>query len=397
MELEPSDSKQRVPSTNAYWNFLLAACASPTQGPGLSLPPALAQNAADWNTFVSIADFHGVSALAFKNLARGGDAPSPLLDLLRQRYESGVQTSLILARELIRILESADSLKIELIPHKGIVLSELLYDDMALRPGADIDLLVRRTGVLHMKDALTKLGYLPRIMVPKRVDEDYLAVGYEYAFDSARRKNLLELQWAVLPHFFAVDYPINDIFERAETAAIAGRPVRSPAREDLLLLLCLHAAKHLWARLIWLCDIAQILNLGGLNWDVVLSAARRLGILRILHVTMLLTERLLSAPVPVPVQAGIAGDSAATRIAQEIIPDIANCKSWPDDRLAYFRRMAQLRERPIDRLRFFSRLALTPGPGEWQCVELPRRLAPLYRVVRIARLLRKFYVGRSDT
>jgi hypothetical protein len=35
------------------------------------------------------------------------------------------------------------------------------------------------------------------------------------------------------------------------------------------------------------------------------------------------------------------------------------------------------------------RLALTPGPGEWQAVRLPKPLFPLYRLVRLTRLAAK--------
>jgi hypothetical protein len=50
----------------------------------------------------------------------------------------------------------------------------------------------------------------------------------------------------------------------------------------------------------------------------------------------------------------------------------------------------RLRERPGDRLRFLTRLAFTPGPGEWQTLKLPRVLSPLYRAVRMRRLAARF-------
>jgi len=57
--------------------------------------------------------------------------------------------------------------------------------------------------------------------------------------------------------------------------------------------------------------------------------------------------------------------------------------------LAYFRLMMRLRERPADRLRFLQRLVFTPGPSEWQAVRLPGPLFPLYRLVRLSRLVAK--------
>ena len=87
-------------------------------------------------------------------------------------------------------------------------------------------------------------------------------------------RNLLELQWALQPRFYAVDFDMDGLFERAVNVAVAGRRVKTPSPEDLLLVLSVHAAKHVWGRLIWLCDIVQILKLGNLNWDWVRAHAR---------------------------------------------------------------------------------------------------------------------------
>jgi hypothetical protein len=60
----------------------------------------------------------------------------------------------------------------------------------------------------------------------------------------------------------------------------------------------------------------------------------------------------------------------------------------------YFRRIFRSRERPSDRWRYLWRLVSTPGPGEVAAVALPETMFPLYRAVRIARLLRK--LGRTS-
>jgi hypothetical protein len=67
--------------------------------------------------------------------------------------------------------------------------------------------------------------------------------------------------------------------------------------------------------------------------------------------------------------------------------------SYEEDQLSYFRLMMRLRERRADRIRFFTRLAFTPGPGEWEMVRLPKSAFPLYRLVRLARLAVRFARG----
>ena len=85
----------------------------------------------------------------------------------------------------------------------------------------------------------------------------------------------------------------------------------------------------------------------------------------------------------------------AEQLAEEIDDCIANATSFDVESLAYFRLMLRLRERQVDRTRFLSRLAFTPGPGEWAVVRLPRRLFPIYRLVRISRLAARMVGSRT--
>jgi hypothetical protein len=204
---------------------------------------------------------------------------------------------------------------------------------------------------------------------------------------------LLELQWALEPRFYAVDFDMDGLFKHAVNVTVAGRRVKTPSAEDLLLVLSVHAAKHVWGRLIWLCDIAQILKLGNLNWDWVQAHARKFGIERILNVTLLLVNRLLATAIPAPIEKLILADRAARAFADEIVVAMPHGVSYEQQQISYFRLMMRLRERRMDRLRFLARLTFTPGPGEWEAVRLPKVLFPLYRLVRLARLASRFARG----
>ena len=193
--------------------------------------------------------------------------PSSTLASLRQRYEGNIYKSLFLTRELMRIVDRLDRLGIDAVPYKGVVMSEVYYGDMALRQSGDIDMFVRKRDVGRIKSALRDLEYTTRLVIPEELLEDYIAAGYEWTFDSLAGPNLLELQWALQPRFYAVDFDMDGLFERAVKVTVAGRAVKTPSPEDLLLVLAVHAAKHVWGRVIWLCDIAQILKRENLDWD----------------------------------------------------------------------------------------------------------------------------------
>jgi hypothetical protein len=388
------DRPAPITSGALEWDLLLAASCVDAREGDLGRIRGLLEKPVEWEAVLRLAQDHGTSSLLYRNLSGlDGVIPSPVMASLRQRYEKNVHKSLFLARELMRILECLDGLAMEVIPYKGIVLSEAYYGDMALRQSGDMDLFVRKGDVVRIKSALRDLGYTTRLVIPEEALEDYIASGYEWTFDSAAGPNLLELQWTLQPRFYAVDFDMDGLFERAVNATVAGRRVKTPSPEDLLLVLSVHAAKHVWGRLIWLCDIAQILKLENLNWDWVQSRTRELGIERILRVSLLLAYRLLGMPIPSPMENAVLADHAARALADEIAANLARGIPADIEHLSYFRFMMRLRERRGDRVRFVTRLTFTPGPGEWEAIRLPKALFPLYRLVRLARLGCRFARG----
>ena len=390
MNPELLSSVERPPPTTLVspeWSLLCAASSADPRESDLVRVRTVLERPIEWESVLRLAEQHGTSSLLYQNLSHVADAiPSAVLTSLRQRYERNVHKSLFLTRELIRILDCLDAIGVEVIPYKGVVLSEVYYGDMAMRQSGDMDLFVRKRDVARTKSAVRDLGFTPRVPIPEDAEADYIASGYECTFDSPAGKNLLELQWALQPRFYAVDFEMDGLFERAVNVALAGRSVRTPSPEDLLLVLSVHAAKHVWGRLIWLCDIAQILKRENVNWKWVQSQAQELGIERILHITLLLANRLLATAIPAPLENPILADRAAHAFADEIAVAVAAGVTYEEEKVSYFRLMMRLRERKTDRLRFLARLAFTPGPGEWETIRLPKALFPLYRLVRLARL-----------
>lgn len=370
------------------WQLLLACSAISTPRTQDRIR-ALSRAAIDWPALFALADKHGVSALLYQSLSNAKSTmPPAVLGPLAQRYQTNVHKSLLVARELIRILDALNALSLDVLPYKGPALAEAIYGDLALRQAGDIDLLVRPQDFPRIKDVVRDLGYWPHAPLTPPQEHAYLRSGYECPFDSAAGRNLLEIQWAFQPRFYSVDADLDGLFQRAVPINVAGRATKTLSLEDLLIVLSVHAAKHAWERLIWLCDIARIAGCKNLNWKWVQEQAQSLGIVRILAITFLLTNQLLEAPIPAA-YIEICEDPDCRALADQIRTQIIHDSAPETESVAYFRLMLNIRERFSDRARFLSRLAFTPGPGEWSAVDLPEPLFPLYRIVRLGRLMRR--------
>jgi hypothetical protein len=142
---------------------------------------------------------------------------------------------------------------------------------------------------------------------------------------------------------------------------------RTLSDQDLMLVLCVHAAKHAWMQLSWLCDIVQLARSRSLDWEALQAQATRLGIERIVAVSFLLAHKLLGASLPL----GPPGDPAVEALARRILPLIVGETEFDPESIPYFRLMMDVRERRRDRVSFLWRLCITPSAGEWSTIRLP--------------------------
>ncbi|MGD1214829.1 MAG: nucleotidyltransferase family protein [Terriglobales bacterium] len=346
--------------------------------------------ALDWSELLRLAEHHGVLPLAARNLiehARG--LPPEVERSLRSAYEANLRRSLWFTAELARIMQHFERRQLPAVPYKGPVLAQSLYRDLGLRSFSDLDFLISSVDFERAKQALAEIGYRPSADLTPAVERLWLRIGYERSFDSAAGKNLVELQWALLPYFYGVDLGVENLLARAGRTVAGGCEMPCLSAEDSLLVLCLHAAKHLWTRLIWLSDIAETLRTQTIDYSLMFSQARALGIARILGVSFWLVKNVLRAELPKHAEEMIAADPRVPVLGSEFAERLARGAAYDFESTEYFRLILKLRERRGDRLRYLWRLVCTPGTGDVAVVRLPESLFPLYRVVRLLRLMRK--------
>jgi Uncharacterised nucleotidyltransferase len=149
---------------------------------------------------------------------------------------------------------------------KGPPLVRRLYRDPALRPIGDLDLLARPGDLRRAIDALTALGYhaVPGYGGPR----DFHALrGWTVIY---RRENepLVELHWRpVSLASYQRAFRPEELWSRSIRASAGSESAHLLAPEDELCYLCVHyAAEHRQKRLLWLIDIARLLQTIPDNW-----------------------------------------------------------------------------------------------------------------------------------
>jgi hypothetical protein len=337
----------------------------------------------DWDRLLQLAQHHGVVPRLYRRLSTAmGATHSAGLAALRQQDKLNTHRTLWLTVELLNIYKHLTARGLEVLPYKGPALAESLYGNVAMRQFSDLDLLARERDLMEIRSALAELGYEPGQRLTRAAERAYLKSGYEFTFDAPQGRNLVEVKWQILPRFYSVGFDVDGLFNRAVAVDVAGHKLRTLCDQDLILVLCVHAAKHGWNQISWLCDIAHLARSQAIDWKALRAQAAELGILRIVAVSFLLAHKLLATAQPAEIEADADAESLAQRILRQIVRD----DEFNPESVSYFRLMMELRERRRDRASFAWRLWITPGAGEWSAVRLPGMLSPLYRVVRMFRL-----------
>lgn len=340
-----------------------------------------------WDDIFSQAAYHRVLPAVYRAVQGRPEVAASIQSALRAQYLRHCQRAMRFSAELAEILRHFNSRGIPTIAQKGPALAHLLYGDSAMREFGDLDLLVRPADVPRAVGALTELGYEKNLQLSPRQEKSYLQSGYEYVFRRGAERNLIELQWNLLPRFYAVDVNIEELFARSRQHQFDGVYARMLRPEDQLIFLCLHAAKHQWAQLGMVRDIAAIARFD-LDWELVVNEGQRLGVLRIVLISLSLAQALLGCEFA----EGVAGLPELVVARNFVAPTIGRMMAMCEistESPAYFRFMIQVRERWSDQWRFVWRLATTPSVGEWQAARISDALFPLYSVVRMARLCRR--------
>lgn len=255
-----------------------------------------------WPFFYELAQAHGLAPLVFHNLRTlnvAGSVPLPVWRQFEANYYSTLGDNLLLESELFRATEQLRNRQIDFLLLKGIVLGALLYPDPALRPSADLDIMVPTDHVSGARQALEDLGYG---LQPGRQLDFQLAHSYDlpYVCQTASGQGvLIELHWNLAePELFKLD--IAALWQRAQTFAYNGHTLPSLSLEDILFHLTIHIRKHRYVGLRWLVDVSEMLRTFGadLDWPYLVNLAERTGARTLLYMTLQLAHDVMGAPVP---------------------------------------------------------------------------------------------------
>lgn len=262
----------------------------------------LAKAEIDWRAVFERGKFEGISSLLYMHMrdipSVASRVPAEILSRLRAIYRGSWARNCVLTEQWSEIMTLFEQAGIQSITHKGMALIHLVYPDLALRPMADIDLLIRFTDLPAVRLALQTAGF--RTPGEAQESEEAFRSFLHFVRDSA----IIDLHWEIAHYTrfegsVRVDHP--GLWRRAHPLAVGPARGLTLSPEDMLLHLVLHLTLGSeFGRLIWFTDIDALLrhHAGALDWEKLLEEASRWRIRGVLAYTLMIVHESLGSPLP---------------------------------------------------------------------------------------------------
>ena len=372
---------------------MLLECTSPTFDAPRFVELA---RSADWSPLLVLAEAHGVLGhLAVR--VRGLDeniVPADIRQMLLEHHREQVFSTLRMTAELFRLLELFAANEIPTLIVKGPALAMQAYGDPTMRSFGDLDFLVRQRDIRRATESLQAAGY--EAAVPLSAIDAGKIPG-QYFFSKTDTKLVVELHNDFTLRYFPRPLPIEEFFARRIRVCIDGHEAPALSVEDELVLICIHGAKHLWERLMWIADVAALVSRQtGINWGRATASARAVRADHMLHTGLLLAADLLHARLPEDMDAIVRQDALAAKLVARILRWLPAAGHAPP---ALFERVAfrlRMRGGLLAAPAYLLRLSLSPTEEDWQAggeISDNRLLDTLRRPFRLAR---KYSRGGKD-
>jgi hypothetical protein len=350
----------------------------------------------DWDYLFNLAQRHAVLPLLYRQLKEcARDAvPTVQLQKLGGKFRENATRNLLLAGKLLRISKLFEMEGVPVLAYKGPALAVSAYGNLSLRRFIDLDIIVRRQDASRAGALLKSLGFkTPYKLTPAR-EKLLFRTQHNLAFTRDGGRMIVELHWDVAAKLFAAAPLEERVWLRAARSKLNGGEVWSLSTEDLLLALCIHGTKHLWERLAWVCDVAELLNSHtNLDWELIFKQASDSHVERMLTLGLRLASELLGSSLPERARRHAYGDSATAELSAEVSRRLFDGAEYrPAGFVESIKFNLRARRRLREKCRYF-RFIFTPTDGDLASLSLPDNLIFMYYLWRPFRLLWKGRAG----
>ena len=245
--------------------------------------------------------------------------PQEHLQRLHDLYLHCLLKNQAISEQLSEIVRETTKAGFSVLVLKGTYLSNCVYEEAALRPMGDIDLLAPSHEVEKVQRHLKTLGYR-HAAGTKAIDYSRL----HHLRPVSRTGSVdVEVHHGLVPEGAPFEHDIIGLWDRSTRTQVGDLDLPHLAPDDLLLHVCTHAAYNDEFRLGLpaVCDVDVVVRRLGhkLDWARLVQTANSDGRSRFVYATLRLSQELLETPISEDVLASLHHDKVDDEVVAEVV------------------------------------------------------------------------------
>ena len=258
-----------------------------------SLIVSLSSESLNWEKVASLVNRHGIAGSFCQVMDNHGWLNVPETTKARLKALRRHQTVRALGQvaELARIGKFFATTGVDVVPLKGVVLSQELYGDFSIRSSSDLDILVRGKDVAKAEELLVLHGYRHSLgfhCLGAKQQQHIIKALHHHEYINDERGIHLELHWR---SFLWGEKQVNSLWDNSSSTSLFAVTLCQLSKLDNILFLADHGSGHGWCSLKWLSDLAMLLeDISTDDWDSLYERAAYFDLQRVLLQTVILLQ-----------------------------------------------------------------------------------------------------------
>ena len=251
---------------------------------------------------VFLAQKHSLVPLVYHNIAQSSISKYLLEQSnkhsLKTCYLYTLKRNMLLSSELITLTKFFDTYVIPTLSFKGATLSQLLYNDIAMRQYGDLDILIKLENKEEVRYILKYLGYQEVLKLTPSQEKKWAKHNKDMGFWHSKKMIYIQIHWLLLDNDCPLQIDLTPIWDSPQTLLIEGYPIHTFPNEPLLVYLCIHGSQHLWSRIGWIKDIDKLIRTHTINWESISEKSTKNPFNRMFLLGLYLSYGLFNTPLP---------------------------------------------------------------------------------------------------
>ncbi len=259
---------------------------------------------------------------------------------LRQAGAGQTMQTMLLYAEMTKVVGLLNEAEVPVVVLKGPALADTVYPDPALRAYGDIDVLIHETDLPETSAILRERGYVEEHEEhqPHRIHQCHGI--FQRKFLHPESGHCVEVHCDHL-QIGLEPVSMDEIWNDASEHSFGRAKARLLEQHDLFVQLCVHLNRHGFERLAWFKDLDLMVRAGKLDWEMVVSKARRQGCLDTVSYALYLLQRTLGTPLSPQALAIVQSQGLVSRAFHRMVWKPGAIVALAEQRQHRWRRLVQ--------------------------------------------------------